>query len=257
MVIPFLKVSDYVKHLFTNRPKLLFGGFNDGTSLCQKFWENYKGFQRDHEVYTKYTSEEWGHILPIAVHGDKGRTLAKAPIFITNWESVFGLPTDLLAQMSTTERTRRLQQRVQRVGKLGSACGKRARQLDTVFEEVDDSSCPLKRMRLNDDSVYAIPHNAKGSTLATIFLHAAVPSKIFKAHPQAIPAIIEELQRDLTTLFNEGIQNSHGQTLRVAILGIKGCPFQWYFFPFRVPSEFIRFRFCKGLRGIHSYSVLL
>ena len=128
-----------------------------------------------------FSPEQWPNILPILIHGDKGRTYSKASIFNFSWESAIGLLDDFLKRFSSTERTRANLQNQQEGGKLSSTCGKRAQE-QMVREDLDDSLCP-KRGRLNQEGLYRIPHNGKGHTLVTRFLVTAVPSKVFKGDP--------------------------------------------------------------------------
>ena len=83
--IPHLKILDFFSAMLKRHPKLLFGGLkvgNGSRQLCQQFWERFRLYQPDHEIYATYSREEWGYIVPLLVHGDKGRGRAKLPCFV-------------------------------------------------------------------------------------------------------------------------------------------------------------------------------
>ena len=70
--------------------------------------------------------------------------------------------------------------------------------------------------------MFGIPCNGKGHTFATRFLATAVPAKTFRAHPNVIPAFLKQLQEDMCNLFHTGIKDAQGQTVRAAVVGLKG-----------------------------------
>ena len=109
MLLPVLKVSEYLKLLLRRHPRLLFGGADFGSQsaqTCKAFWQQYRSFQPDHIVYTSCGENEWGNILPICLHGDKGRTRSKLPIFNFSFESVFGLPPEVRERKDLPKRAK-------------------------------------------------------------------------------------------------------------------------------------------------------
>ena len=212
--LPYLKVRDYFGLLLRRYPKLLFGGDIDGSRVCREFWQNFRLFQPEHEVFSRFEAKDWGCILPICIHGDKGRTYLKQPILCISFESVFGLPSSLRLLGSKTDRTRKQAHlRQEHGGKLSWSCGKRAQdQLEP--EDVDDAQCP-KRLCLDEEA--SLLHNGKGSTFMTRFLCTVVPAKVFRNHPQCIDAFLSCLQAELTSLFENGHEG-----YRLAVVGIKG-----------------------------------
>ena len=214
MSLPNLKVADYLDLLLRRYPKLLFGGKDMGQK-CQEFWRKYRQFQPSHEVFARFPEENtWAGILPICVHGDKGRTYLKQPILCISWESVFGLPESIRLSGSRVERTRKRPSKQEHGGKSSFSCSKRA--LDMQMNAFDDSACPKRRKLAS-----YLDHNGKGVTLMTRFLCTAIPSKEFKAHPCLIPGYLQQLQTELTELFEHGRPFKNG-VLRLAIVGVKG-----------------------------------
>ena len=216
--LPVLKVCDFLKLLLRRHSKLLFGGAEFGeksAALCRSFWQKYQQFQGDHKVFSTYGPQEWGTILPICIHGDKGRTKVKLPIFNFSFESVFGLPPE-------TRRRSDVQHRREYGGKMDWACGQRAaEQLPNPDLSFDDSTCPIKRRKLNCGD--AVPtHNGRGHSILTRFLITAIPSKTYKSHPNLISEFLASLKEDLCQAF-EGIQaTKDGPIFRAALIGVKG-----------------------------------
>ncbi|CAE7586500.1 unnamed protein product [Symbiodinium natans] len=98
-----------------------------------------------------------------------------------------------------------------------SSCGRRARE-EFLPEEVKDEWCPFKRRRLGDPDM---PHNGRGHVYMSRFLGTAIPNKMLKAHPQVVPAYLQELKSDLSGLFNQGVE-CEGHVYRAALIGVKG-----------------------------------
>ena len=217
--LPFLRVSDYMGLLLRRHPKLLFGGLQPGPDserLLRSFWQQYRKYQPDHMTFTQFDDEQLGSVLPIAIHGDKGRTLMKRPIFCFSFEPVFGMPMSI--RQCTPRYKRQKLSREEHGGKLSWSCSMRAQERG---EQVDDAcKCPLKDGKLHEQE--CILHNGKGNTFMSRFLIAAVPSKFYTAHADAIPKLLCELKKDLTRLFHEGVKGSSNKPLFAALIGVKG-----------------------------------
>ena len=214
--LPFLKVSDYLSYLLRRYPELLLGGYKRGVEareLLKNFWQGYRDFHPEHLAFTKFTPEELCRVIPVAIHGDKGRGYLKLPIFCFSFEGIFGLPKDIRDRSCRPGDSARREHG----GKLQWSCGERS--LDQIRPEViPDGSCP-KRRRLNSGEVMS--HNGRGHVFMSRFLGAAIPSKMFKQHPGLVPAYLEELQHDLTGLFDSGIM-CEGELYHAALIGVKG-----------------------------------
>ena len=42
--------------------------------------------------FERFDENDRARVLPVCIHGDKGRTYLKQPILCVSWESAFGLP---------------------------------------------------------------------------------------------------------------------------------------------------------------------
>ena len=75
--VPYLRVPDFAKLLAQKYPAVLLGGLDacEGAQLLKTFWSRYQKCHPQHEVFQQYSCEEWGTLIPMYVHGDKGRTL--------------------------------------------------------------------------------------------------------------------------------------------------------------------------------------
>ena len=219
MSLPYLKVRDYLALLLRRYPKLLFGGDDTGQRVCSQFWRGFQQFQPEHKVFQQFDAQDWGRIIPLVVHGDKGRTYMKQPILCISFETPFGLPASVRLRGSKTDRTRKQATwKQEHGGKLDWSCAKRALEL-TEPEVVSDVECP-KRRRLDEGAL--LLHNGKGTTFMTRFLCTAIASKVYRSHPQCIDAFMTCLQEELTSLFETGLQG-----YRMAVIGIKG-DYEWH-----------------------------
>ena len=217
--LPYLKTVDFFSLLLHRYPKLLWGGESVGEEVCRNFWQQYQKFHAQHRVFERFDENDRARVLPVCIHGDKGRTYLKQPILCVSWESAFGLPKWLRASASKCERTRKqAHQRQEQGDKLSWPCAKRAWEQATP-ELHDDTDCP-KRRRLDERA--DMPHNGRGNTIMTRFLCTCIPAKVFRAHPHAISAFSEELQRELTQLFEDGVADPEGKVWRLALIGVKG-----------------------------------
>ena len=221
--IPFLKIVDYFKVLVKKHPCLLFGGLEGqaAEARCSEFWARYQLEQPDHVLYQRVSQESWAHVIPICVHGDKGRTLKKSPILNISFESVFGLPAELCGQ------ARRPVKRQVGDGKLHWCCEERqaCRRPETscyLGEALD--GCTVKRRKLNDGNPLPAPedqlHNAKGNSLLSRFLLFAVTSAVYSQNQQTIQSMLTEISKGLVELM-AGV-TVRGKVYRAALIGVKG-----------------------------------
>ena len=122
-----LKVGDMASYLLRNYPEVLLGGDTLETcgKRCRRFWENYKTNMPSHKVFQHFDGDDFERIIPICIHGDKGRTLKKSPIANYSWESVWGLPPDFRDTAVEPGFYRKFQQKYD-VGRLGQTCGERS-----------------------------------------------------------------------------------------------------------------------------------
>ena len=146
------------KHLLERQPETLLGGDSlaSGGLRCYEFWQKFRSYQPSHVVY-QHHAEELSKVLPICIHGDKGRTWKKSPIACYSWESVWGLPAEL---RDTTDEThvKRQSQTKHDMGRLGQPCCDRP-----AWNEEDPDTCTIKRRRLGEHVEEPVQtHNSLG-----------------------------------------------------------------------------------------------
>ena len=222
VTLPYLKIVDYMSLMLRKHSELLFGGHKcgpDAERQCRDFWEGYRVYHPQHEVFTKFSDEDLGRVLPIALHGDKGRTYMKLPIYCFMWETCIGVSHALRVKASRKgDMSRR-----EYGGNMGCTCAERAR--DQLHpEDVDDRNCPLKRKRqglTTPHKTMCVEHNGRGHVWLTHFLGTCMPSKMFKAHPQLVDKYLEEVVRELQFLFHTGLRVENC-TFFAACVGVKG-----------------------------------
>ena len=220
VVLPYLKLSEYFSYLLRRCPEILLGGHARGVAaqdLCVRFWRDYKKFHPEHIVFAKYPEQEqWGRIVPVALHGDKGRGFSKQPLFCFSFESVFGLPHGIRSRSSRAgDKFFR-----EHGGRLSWTCAQREREQLYPHVDFDAGPCP-KRRRLEDPQADDLQHNGRGHVFLTRFLGTAIPAKMFKDNPQLVPAYLQELQQDMTQLWDVGV-DCEGERFYAGLIGIKG-----------------------------------
>ena len=224
--VPYMKVSDFLRSLISKHPRVVFGGFpagDDAEKLCETFWERYQLSHPQHIIFHTCPAEERRRVLPICLHGDKGRGHGKNPVFVYSFESVFGLPERIRLAGSRSDKAKEKRTAQKRVhgGRLAWTCAQRAR--EHVGEPVpDESSCSLKRRKLDNGQFFeSLQHNSRGSTILTRFLISAIPSKVLKANTEVLEKLFERIAEDLKSLFEGGIVLGN-DIYKAAVVGVKG-----------------------------------
>ncbi|CAE7945689.1 unnamed protein product, partial [Symbiodinium sp. KB8] len=216
--LPWLKVSDWLAYLLRRSPELVCGGYKDVSQaqhMRQEFWQKFREFQADHEVFKL---PDLKNVIPICLHGDKGRGYGKTPMFCFSFECVFGLPRNIRSAASRAGDNRF----ADNGGHLDWSCGKRARE-DHGMQHFNDESCP-KRRKL-EGALQEMPHNGKGHVFLSHFLVGAISNKLMKEHPQAVDIFLKEMAQDLGAIAREGL-TVKGETYHIGLLGVKGdCEF--------------------------------
>ena len=225
--VPFLKLSDYLQVLLKKHPKLIFGGKEKGEAaerLLELFWERYRLAHPGHIAFQKCTADELRFLIPLQLHGDKGRGHLKNPVFVFSWEVPFGVPESIRASGSRTDkaRARRQQSKQCHGGRLSWTCSQRAREHVSAVEVPNEDTCSLKRRKLDDgEFVESLQHNSRGHSFLTRFLISAIPAKVFRPNPLVIESLFSELQKDLCHLFESGVV-VEGITYKACLIGVKG-----------------------------------
>ena len=148
------------KFLLEKHPENLLGGdsLKDGQHRCQDFWVKFRSYQPNHAIY-KY-HQDWSKVIPICIHGDKGRTLKKTPVANYSWESVWGLPANLRTTDDEAYVKKRMDAKYE-LGHLGKACCERPAWQDC---EEAAAQCTIKRRRLSENADKGVQtHNSLGA----------------------------------------------------------------------------------------------
>lgn len=88
---PIIYFSDWFKAIMASFPKIFLGGYDlhrdteKYMDMFATFWMNFEPLQSAHPVYQK-TPEERQWCVPIALHGDEGRGLAKVPLLVISFQ---------------------------------------------------------------------------------------------------------------------------------------------------------------------------
>ena len=222
--VPFLRMKDYAQVLLKKHPELLLGGLPvaESQDLLRTFWQRYRVYHDKHEFFQQYDESAWGSSIPVFVHGDKGRTLSKSPIFVLSWEVPFGLPPELLRKFSSDTRATARKQRSD--GRSHWSCEERLRYSGKRTHDQMTGTCTTSCPEHLDHSKPKTCHqrcNNKGHSYLSRFLIAAITSKCYKKNSQTLPSILKETAADLTALFKTGVEVS-GVHFRFVFLGAKG-----------------------------------
>ena len=226
--LPYLRITDYLQLLAQSYPHLLLGGLEMGTAsqeLCQTFWLRYRRYHPEHRVFERYTEEDFKFCLPVYIHGDKGRTLQKSPIFVMSWEVPWGLGPEQLANCEYDNLAAKKRQ--VHDGRLKWSCSQRFLGKRTHAEM---QCCTMGDPKLLDHSLPGCHqrHNAKGHSYLSRFLICAVTSKVYKRNSQILPSLLKVTASELETLFESGIEAKPGVNLKIIFLGAKGDG-EWHF----------------------------
>ena len=224
VTIPYLKPRDYLSLLLDKYPRVLQGGLQAGPEfarLCENFWQRYQIYHPQHVFYDRISREEWGSSIPIFIHGDKGRTLQKSPIFVLSFETPWGLPDGMLQKCQYDNLTMRRKQ--YRDGRLSWTCLKRCGG-KRKFEDMDSCTmeCPTTLLDNSAEESHQRQNN-KGHSYLSRFLVAAITSKVYKKNPKVLPGILEETAAELKSLFETGVPCKRtGKITRFVFVGAKG-----------------------------------
>ena len=136
-----------------------------GELRCQQLWEKFKSYQPSHLV-SKHHKDRLHQVIPVCLHGDKGRTLKKSPIACYSWESVWGLPPNLRHTNDESQLKKKTEQKYD-TGRLGQTCSERP---GWTEGDIAAGQCTIKRRRLSDGSDERIQtHNSLGYLAQYIF----------------------------------------------------------------------------------------
>ena len=228
VTIPLLKLSDFLQHLLNKYEQLMFGGLTADASreLVGNFWSRYESHHKDHIVYT-LPEEERPFCIPLMLHGDKGRSLQKSPIFVLSFQFPWGLPPAMLNKVAydPSRSTRNVVS-----PRLNLPCKARAKK--RAFRETDFCDCtrndPSKFLDASSPNSHQ-RHNNKGHSYLSRFLISAVPAKTYKKNCNALPDLLKQVSSELKQLFRSGLtQSKFSERYRFVLIGAKGDA-EWHF----------------------------
>lgn len=93
MGYPVIFLSDWFEKVMELHPKFFLGGFdldNDQTkwkAMFSDFWRWFEDVDPSHPIHQK-PMEEKAYSIPIALHGDEGRGLAKTPLMVWSFQVI-------------------------------------------------------------------------------------------------------------------------------------------------------------------------
>ena len=90
---PILRLTDWLKYILgeAGGQFVLAGHPVWDTSyqdVFKRFWERYQSADPQQVVYSQKNEQQRSQTIPICIHGDEGRGLAKVPVLITNFQCV-------------------------------------------------------------------------------------------------------------------------------------------------------------------------
>ena len=90
---PILRLTDWLKYILAEAGgQFVLAGHHVWDTAYRdvfaRFWERFRSAEPGHDIYTTKTEEERCRTIPICLHGDEGRGLAKVPVLITNFQCV-------------------------------------------------------------------------------------------------------------------------------------------------------------------------
>ena len=237
--IPYLAIPDFAKVLLKGYEQTLFGGLKVGPqaeSLCSQFWSRYRVTNPDHVIYSQVKESDRQYYIPCLLHGDKGRTLQKSPIFVLSWEIPFGLGPDLLGKCAYDNIGYAKKQVSD--GKLKWSCSERLnKKAGHKRKYADLHECPMasspgcpRGSKLDHGETDSHQrHNSKGHSYVSRWLVAAVPSKLYNRNAHALQSLLKEAASELKKLFETGlVHESTGKVYHFAFIGCKGdAEFHW------------------------------
>ena len=239
--IPFLAIPDFASKLLNSYEQTLFGGLKVGPeaeSLCSEFWSRYRFTNPQHVIYSQVKESDRRSYIPCLLHGDKGRTLQKSPIFVLSWEVPFGLGPALLSKCAY-DNVGYARKQVSDT-KLKWSCSHRLSQDSFTrkrkYSDLDWRECPLasnpgcpEGSKFEHGKNSHQRHNSKGHSYLSRWLVAAVPSKVYNRNAQALKTLLKEMADELTQLYTHGlVHQSSNKVFHMALIGVKGdAEFHW------------------------------
>ena len=90
---PILRLTDWMEFILGKAGgQFLLAGYHVWETgyedVFSRFWERFRPSNATHDIYSKKTAAERARTIPLCIHGDEGRGLAKVPVLVTNFQCV-------------------------------------------------------------------------------------------------------------------------------------------------------------------------
>ena len=90
---PILRLTDWMEFILGKAGgQFLLAGYHtweDGfEDVFSRFWERFRTSNETHAIYSQKTAEERARTIPMCIHADEGRGLAKVPVLVNNFQCV-------------------------------------------------------------------------------------------------------------------------------------------------------------------------
>lgn len=90
---PILRLTDWLQYILGEAGgQFVLAGYHVWDTgyedVFTRFWERHQSLDPQHVIYSKKQQQERSRTIPICIHGDEGRGLAKVPVLITNFQCV-------------------------------------------------------------------------------------------------------------------------------------------------------------------------
>ena len=90
---PLMYLSSWMKCILQSGGEFLLGGWttdqpDNYKRMLSRFWERYQVVNADHAIYSEKSVEQRAFTIPVAVHGDEGRGLAKLPVLVESYQPI-------------------------------------------------------------------------------------------------------------------------------------------------------------------------
>ena len=242
--VPYLKISDFLKHLVDKYPTVVFGGcsLEDAPKKCTAFWKGVYQSHWTHEVFGHFTVQQLGGVIPIVLHGDEGTGSKKQPIAIGCWETVFGLEDDDSKQKAKRSKFSDCNQ----CCGLGPAKGNCCEVPQHWPERADRTELCLTAEDLEE--LMSQWHSSKGHSFLSRYLNYVIPTAWLDLGPWVLDGLQKALARDLYELFYTGMSAAN-QRWFVAVVALTGDA-KWH-----VRTGGFDLRSYMHLGQIHDYGI--
>eukprot|EP00435_Cladocopium_sp_Y103_P005960 s5325_g1.t3 len=196
-----VKPQDWVKYWMDTSPETI-GGYNkDAQTNFSAFWSLYRLQHPEHRVFQQHGGR-LHRVVPMCIHGDEGRAVKRTNFLVCSVESVLGsLPDGRVSQGCSCE------------AKLMSRPS-----IPTYEPDIPPPAIDPNLLRVASEQLT----NFKGHSYLSRMLIFGVGGWVYKKHPHIVDALFEELSKNMTDLFDNGVKVANGDTYYAACVAVKG-----------------------------------